>query len=206
LSAAVRPADSVIRVFGLAGDEVVREGLLSGVDRQPDMSVVGQAVDTREGLPAIARTRPHVALIDTSLGHERGIDACPVIRRACPSVACLLMASMTDERTLVEGAVAGAATIVPKQLRGNSTVDAIRAIVAGAGLFDFTATRRALDRLGTAYSPDGSAPLQQLLEQIGEGRNRAEIAGALGLARSEADALIDGLFEFIGLQPGDYPG
>lgn len=196
----------VIRVFGLAGDDVVREGMLSGVERQPDMSVVGEAVDARAALPAISRSQPDVALVDDRLGDERGVDACPAIREACPTVACLLLASMADPRTLVEGAVAGAATIIPKELRGTTTVDAIRAVAGGARLFDFPAPRRALGRLGSSFAPEGAAPLRRLLEDMSLGRSRTEIADDLGLAPSESAALVDELLSFVGLDATDYPG
>lgn len=196
----------MIRVFGLGGNEVVRQGVLSMIDGQPDMSVVGQAADSRGALPTIMDAEPDVIMVDAHLARQRGVDACPAIRQACPSIACVLMASMADERTLVEGAVAGAATIVPKQLRGSTMVDTIRAVAGGARLFDFPRNRHALDRLTDSFEPPPDIVLRRLLELMSQGRSRDEIGGELDLAGPEAGRLVDGLLQHVGLHPADYHG
>jgi two-component system response regulator DevR len=195
---------TVIRVFGLAGNDAVRQGVLSMIDCQPDMSVVGQAVDAHLALPTIIKAEPDVIMVDAHLARQRAMDACPAIRQACPSIACVLMASMADERTLVEGAIAGAATIVPKQLRGSTMVDTIRAVAEGARLFDFAGNRYALDRLANSFTTEPPAPLRQLLELMSTGWSRDEIADELDLSGPDAGRLVDRLLEHVGLQPTDY--
>jgi DNA-binding NarL/FixJ family response regulator len=148
-------------------------------------------------------------MVDAHLAQQRGIDACPAIRQACPSIACVLMASMADERTLVEGAIAGTATIVPKRLRGSTMVDTIRAVAGGARLFDFPGNRHALDRLAESFATVSSVQLGQLgqlLELMSEGWSRNEIALELGMAGPEAHQLVDRLLLHVGLHPTDYHG
>jgi DNA-binding NarL/FixJ family response regulator len=196
----------MIRVFGLAESEAVCHGLLSLIDDQPDMSVVGQAVDASDALPAIVEAGPDVIMVDAHLLRQRAMDACSAIRAACPSIACVLMASMADERTLVEGAIAGAATIVPKQLRGSTMVDTIRSVAGGARLFDFAGNRRALDRLAGTFTDEPEVPLRQLLELMSTGRTRSEMADELGLGGTDVDRLMDRLLTHVGLEPADYAG
>ena len=195
---------TLIRVFGLAGDDVVRQVVLSTIDRQPDMSVVGQAIDARDALPTIVAAAPDIVMVDAHLARQRTIDACPAIRAACPSIACVLMASLADERTLVEGVIAGAATILPKQLRGSTMVDTIRAVAEGARLFDFTDNRRALERLANTFDAEPPAPVQQLLELMSTGSSPEEMADQLRITPAEAEALVDHLLDHVGLHPSDY--
>ena len=181
---------AVIGVFGVAGDDVVRQGILSMIDGQVDMTIVGHALDSDFAISTVTDSRPDIVMIDAHLVRPRAIDARPAIRAACPSVTCVLIASMVDERALVEAALAGAATIVPKQLRGSTMVDAIRAVAKGARLFDFVGNRHALGRLTTSFTTSHQVDVRQLLELMSTGRTTVRIADELGLDGQDAARLL----------------
>lgn len=193
------------RVFGLAGDDVVRQGVLQLVAREPDLLAVGEAADVEAAMDGIARAHPDVALVDQHLGPVRGIDACRRIRRRFPDVACVLMASLADERTMVEGALAGAALVVARELRGTAMIDGIRAVRDGARLVDSDAAHRAVGRLGESLSPEPAVALRRLLELMADGRSRPEIARDLGVSTPDVDGLMDRLLRKVGFEPADYP-
>ena len=195
--------NAVIRVFGLASDDAVRQGVLSVIDGQADMSIVGHALDADFAVTTVIDAQPDIVMVDAHLARLRAIDASPAIRAACPSVACVLMASMADERALVEGALAGAATIVPKQLRGSTMIDAIRAVAGGARLFDFASNRHALSKLTTSFTTSPRVDLRQLLELMSTGWTMEQIAHELDQPGLDAARLVEQLLEHVGLPPTD---
>lgn len=60
-------APAVIRVALADDHHVVRSGIRSELERQPDIQVVGEASDGYEALTLVARVRPHVLLLDINM-------------------------------------------------------------------------------------------------------------------------------------------
>ena len=58
---------AIIRVALADDHHVVRSGIRSELERQPDMQVVGEAADGYEALSLVGRVRPHVLLLDINM-------------------------------------------------------------------------------------------------------------------------------------------
>jgi two-component system response regulator DevR len=88
----------------------------------------------RDGRDAILAWPPQVDIIDSRLPDGHGIDLCRTLRSAVPQVALLLHCSAItaeDEREALE---AGAAAVVPKSIRGEMLLAAIRLHASSGGL------------------------------------------------------------------------
>lgn len=194
--------DETLGVFLLDDHEVVRLGIAALIESQPDLEVVGQAATAAEALRAIGTSRPDVAVLDVRLEDGNGVEVCRDIRSNHPEIACLMLTSFPNDRTILDAAMAGAAGFAVKQLNGTDIVDAIRKVGQGQTLLDEAATRMALRRLNDSEL----GPLQRLspqetrvLELIGEGNTNRQIADEMYLAEKTVKNYVSNVLAKLGM-------
>ena len=115
-----------IRVLLADDHEIVREGLASLLEAQPDIEVIGQVGDGEMALDAARHTRPDVVVMDVSMPGMNGVEATRLLRAELPSVQVIAL-SMHEEMQIAEAMQqAGAATYVNKGGATELLIDAIR--------------------------------------------------------------------------------
>ena len=93
----------------LADDHmVVREGLKSLVNAQPDMHVVGEAENGGAACRAACELVPDVVVMDVSMPDMSGAEATERLRRECPRVKVLALTVYEDKSYLRQMLDAGA--------------------------------------------------------------------------------------------------
>ncbi|GAB3648075.1 response regulator transcription factor [Glycomyces tarimensis] len=174
-------------MFLLDDHEVVRRGLCELLEREGDISVVGEASGVAEALRRVPASRPDVLVVDARLPDGDGVEVCRRIRAVDDSIAVLVLTSYEDEETLFAAIEAGAAGFLLKQVRGTDLVDAVRKIASGSSLLDPRVTGTVLERLrtGSRVPPELEVLTEQerkILRLIGEGMSNREIAERMHLA------------------------
>jgi len=115
-----------IRILLVDDNEVVREGLKSILEPQPDIEVIGQATD---GLDAVAKAeelRPDVILMDAQMPVMDGTEATKRIKQSLPDVKVLFLTVYGD---YVGGALAaGASWYLTKDCRRQDLLEGIRVL------------------------------------------------------------------------------
>ncbi len=87
-----------IRVFLLDDHELVREGIRSLLESDPDIKVVGEASTAPEALTRVPLAKPDVAILDVRLEEGNGIEVCRDLRSINPKLTCLMLTSFADDR------------------------------------------------------------------------------------------------------------
>ena len=165
-----------------------REGLVTRVDLEPDLEVVGEASDEDEAIKVIGEVGPDIAVIDVSLKSSSGIDLVKAVKDRYPRVKTLVW-SMYDESLYAERALrAGALGYINKQYATDMIVDAIRTILAGELFISKELSAKMLRRVVAGNESDVS-PIESLSDReletfrlIGEGLATKEIAKAMQLS------------------------
>ena len=127
--------------------EVVRDGIKSLIDSQPDLTVVAEAASVAEAVRTAAAMKPDVIVMDVRLTDGSGIEATREIRANRPDTRVLMLTSFADDEALFASIMAGASGYVLKQIRGGELVRAIRTVGGGQSLLDPSVTSSVLDRL-----------------------------------------------------------
>jgi two-component system response regulator NreC len=110
---------------------VVREGLKQLLNSQPDMEVVGEAIDGREALEKAKSIRPDVTLLDIAMPGLSGLEAVPLIKEAVPNTKIVVL-SMHEKEAYVHRAFAsGALAYVLKASPSSDVLEGIRAANRG---------------------------------------------------------------------------
>lgn len=118
------------RIFLIDDHAIMRASLRSLLEREPDLTVCGEAASAASALAHIATLEVDLALVDVSLPDMNGIELVGLLRIDYPDLV-LVMLSGHVERTYVERAMqAGAHGYLVKGQSGK-LVDALRAIMEG---------------------------------------------------------------------------
>lgn len=189
-------------MFLLDDHEIVRRGVAQLVEAEADMTVVGEAGSAERALPEIRACRPDVAVLDVRLGDGNGIEVCRDIRAEHPNLPCLILTSFSDDRALLDAALAGAAGYVLKEIRSNELVVSIRRVASGAQLLDNAEIRMRMQRLreteeGRLY--DLTPQERKIFDLIGDGLSNKQIAGEMFLAEKTVKNYISNMFAKLGI-------
>ena len=194
-----------IRVFLVDDHEVVRAGLRSLLESEPDFEVVGEAGTVEQALARIPAARPTVAILDVRLPDGSGIEICRQIRADDPAIACLMLTSYADDEALMAAVLAGASGYVVKQVGGSDLVDDVRKVSNGKSLLDPAVTKRVLERLQSAAGEDPrlaslTGQERRILDRIAQGETNRQIAEGMFLAEKTVKNYVSNLLTKLGMQ------
>lgn len=169
---------------------VVRLGLRTLLESEPDMEVVGQAGDGVEAVKAAQELRPSVVVMDISMPNMDGLEATRRIRETCPESAILILTVHAHQRYLFPVLQAGAAGYVLKSTVDTELIGAIRTVAQGGAFLYPEATRLLLEdylaRRSSGQEQDSYQSLsereREVLKLIALGYTSADIAEQLVLS------------------------
>ncbi|MCW2868987.1 response regulator transcription factor [Actinacidiphila oryziradicis] len=179
-------ADSVIRVLLVDDHQVVRRGLRTFLEVQPDIEVVGEAGDGDEGVRRAEELLPDVILMDVKMPGTDGIGALRKLRESGSKARVLVVTSFTEQRTVVPALRAGAAGYLHKDVDPDALAGAIRSVHAGHVLLQPEVADALLSQEGAGSGHGRGNALtereREVLSLIADGRSNREIARALVLS------------------------
>ncbi|WP_285041280.1 response regulator transcription factor [Plantibacter sp. LMC-P-059a] len=193
----------MIRVFLLDDHELVRRGIIDVIEREPDLTVVGEAGTVHDAIARVDATTPDVVVLDVRLPDGSGVDACRDIRSAHPELPCIMLTAFDDDDAQQAAVLAGAQGWLLKDIRGAGLVSAIRQVSAGAQLMDAELVLRARRRLLDHPATDEARLTlreSQVLSRITEGMTNRQIGVDLGLAEKTVKNYVSGLLGKIGVE------
>lgn len=125
------PRGLAVRVLIADAHSLFREALVTALDGESDLDVVGEARDGLEAVAEAARTEPEVAVLDVDLPNCDGVRATSLIRERLPACRVVVLAAEEDHQTLADAIHAGANGYLTKASPLTDLVDAIRSVHRG---------------------------------------------------------------------------
>lgn len=153
--------------------ELIREGLRTLLDGEPDIRVVGEAKTANEALAFTRKLEPDVVVLDVRLPDRRGIEICGELQALSPSSRILVFSGIPEGSALVEAARAGADGFVSKEAPNAEIVDAVRRVAEGAAVVGADSAAAVFRHART--SPNESAKVAGLTDR------EREVLGLLSL-------------------------
>jgi DNA-binding NarL/FixJ family response regulator len=194
------------RVVLVDDHEVVRLGLLTLINDQPDLEVVGEAGTAAEAVRAVERLRPHVVLMDIRMPGEGGLEATRQITARFPETKVVMLTSFADDELVMRAIRAGAAGYVLKQVGNEELLRAIAAAARGEALLDPATTARLLARVRETERKieedafrDLSDREMDVLAEVARGKTNAEIGVVLNLSEKTARNYVSTILEKLQL-------
>jgi DNA-binding NarL/FixJ family response regulator len=181
------PSPDPARIVLVDDHPMVRERLAEVINREPDLSVCGEAEDRGGALEMIGRVRPRLAIVDLTLKRSNGLDLIKDLHVMHPELLILVL-SMQDENLYAERVIrAGAHGYITKQEATRKILDAIRQVMAGKIFLSGELSAEILARmLGRSKAATRTLDVLsdrelQVFGLVGEGFGTRQIAEQLGL-------------------------
>jgi DNA-binding NarL/FixJ family response regulator len=183
--------DKPISVLVADDHALIRLGVASVIDLQPDMELVGEAEDGVGAVAEYRRLRPDVALIDLQMPKMGGLDAIIAIREEFCSAHLIVLTTYAGDVQALKALKAGASGYLLKSTLRRELLEVIRAVHAGrfhvppdiAGEIGMNAMREML-----------SERELEVLLAVARGLPNKGVARALGISEETVKAHVKSIF------------
>jgi len=194
------------RILLVDDHAIVRLGLMTLLNDQPDMEIVAEASTAAEAVRAVEEVKPDVVLMDIRLPGEGGIEATRQVTARFPASKVVMLTSFADDDLVIRAISAGAVGYVLKQVGNEELLRAIRAAARGEALLDSSTTAKLLSRvreLDRKAQEDAFRELSDremdVLVHLARGRTNAEIGKLLNLSEKTVGNYVGTMFEKLHL-------
>jgi DNA-binding NarL/FixJ family response regulator len=126
----------MIRVLVIDDHALLRSGITAVLERQPDMTMVGEAASADQAVARARTLQPDVILLDVVMPRKSGFDVIADLGRVAPEAAVLMLSMQTSPSAIRRALNAGAAGYVAKHAPEADLVDAVRRVAAGSRYVD----------------------------------------------------------------------
>jgi two-component system NarL family response regulator len=184
-----------IRILLADDHPVVRLGLRTMLEAEPDLEVVGEAVDGAGAVAAFAEHRPDVTLLDLRMPGLTGPETITAIRKLAPEANIIVVTTYDADEDVFRAVQAGARGYLLKDTFAEGMLEAIRNVHAGRRLIDPAVAARLMDRLN---EPSLTSREMEVLELVARGMTNREIGAALSVGEETVKAHLKHVFVKLG--------
>lgn len=120
-----------IRVLIVDDHPLLREGIVSLIEKQADMAVAAEAADGTEALELFLRHRPDITLMDLRLPGMDGVEVMTRMLEQNQDARVIILTTYSGDALILRALKAGARAYLPKSLLRKELLDTVRAVHAG---------------------------------------------------------------------------
>ncbi len=168
-----------IRILIADDHPVVREGLVSLVERRPQMKVVAQARSGQEALEMFRLHRPDITLMDVRMPQMDGLETTIAIRAEFPQARIMLLSTFDAIEDVYHGLQVGAKAYLLKDMQPDALIQAIHTVHGGSTCVPQELAAKLAERLSHAELTPRE---QEVLRLMVAGNSNQEIGKSLYIA------------------------
>jgi len=198
-----------ILVLVIEDNRLVREGLAALLNEQPDFTVVAAAEGGNAGLLQVRETKPHVVLVDATLGSHDSHRLVESVRKEVPQSKVIVMDLLPAREDIIEFIKAGANGFIVKDATIDDFVRTIRSVAEGADVVPPALTATLMSHIvdqAVARSTEAVLEAVQMTKRereitslIAEGLSNKEIAQRLNIATYTVKSHVHNILEKLAL-------
>jgi len=184
-----------IRVFSVDDHPLLREGIATLVNNQPDMMLVGEASTGSEAIQQFKQHMPDVTLLDLRLPDMSGIDVLIAIRSEFPAARIVMLTTFEGDVEVQRALQAGARGYLLKNMPPVELLDVIRQVHEGKKRIPPEIASQLLEHL----SDEGLTQREvEVLREVADGNRNREIAERLFISEETVKVHIKHIMEKLG--------
>jgi len=171
---------SKITVLLVDDHALVRRGFRRMIEDDPEITVVGEASDGKQGVELAQQLKPRVIVMDFAMPNMDGVQATREILRHLPKTAILILSMYSEENYVRNAFDAGALGYILKNAMDIDLPAAIKDAAAGKRVVDpgLLSVERGPDDTFDKLTPRE----KQVLQLVAEGNSNKEIAAILNIS------------------------
>jgi DNA-binding NarL/FixJ family response regulator len=186
---------------------MVRSGLISLLDGDPDVTVVGEASDGAQAVAVARRTDPDVVLMDIRMPELDGLSATRQLVLQGVRARVLVLTTFDLDEYVFEALRSGASGFLLKDAPAEELLRAVRVVARGDAVLSPAVTRRVIEEFAATRPVARTEPSDELtpreleiLGYLGRGMSNAEIAADLVLSESTVKTHVSRVLLKLGLR------
>jgi DNA-binding NarL/FixJ family response regulator len=198
----------IIRVLIVDDQRLMREGLRTLLEMEPDIQVVGEAEEGAAALQVFQQHQPDVVLMDIRMPGVDGVEATRRLQERWPEARVIILTTFDDDEYVFDGLRAGALGYLLKDVSGSELAEAIRTVASGGALIEPSVARKVVAEFAR-LAPARRAPSEGLPEPLSDreleilhclarGLTNREIAAELFLAEGTVKNYVTRILSKIG--------
>jgi two-component system NarL family response regulator len=185
-----------IRILIVDDHPALRAGLRALITSQPDMQVIAESGDGREGLEMFRQHRPDIVLMDLRLPGMSGVEAILAICSEFPTARVIVNTTYDTDEDIHRAIQSGAKSYLLKDMPQEEIFAVIRAVHSGHEALPAQVEQRLHERM---RRPELTKREMAVLERLFKGRSNKEIAEDLDISEDTVKFRLKGLFSKLGV-------
>jgi two-component system, NarL family, response regulator LiaR len=182
---------------------IVRQGLRTYLELQPDLLVVGEAANGSEAMAVVKESLPDIVLMDLVMPVMDGVDATRAITAMSPSTRVIVLTSFSEDEKVFASIKAGAQGYLMKDVLPSDLVAAIRTVNRGEAQLDPEIARKVMQEFA---NPQPVAPKHDLTDRelevlrlIAQGKSNKDISEDLVLSEKTVKTHVSNILQKLHL-------
>ncbi|GAX90286.1 response regulator [Effusibacillus lacus] len=195
----------MIRVMLVDDHTVLRDGIRSILDIEPDMEVVGEAVSGNEVVEKVRACSPHVILMDINLPDKNGVEVTALVKQKFPECKILVLTMFDHDEYFMSALRAGADGYLLKDATSEQVVEAIRTVHKGDSIIHPSMTKKLITYHQRQSEPKASdneltEREKEVLLGLVKGLSNKEIAAQLYISDKTVKIHISKIFKKLNVK------
>ncbi|HYX13040.1 MAG TPA: response regulator transcription factor [Nostoc sp.] len=185
-----------IRVLIVDDHAIVRKGLATIINRDPEMTAIAQAEDGQQAIAAFREHQPDVTLMDLRMPKMGGVEAIMAICAEFKQARIAVLTTYDGDEDIYRGLQAGAQGYLLKDAKPGELLNAIRAIHNGQKYIPPEVGAKLLQRMS---NPELSERELEVLRLMAQGMGNQEIGTVLSIGESTVKSHVNRILSKLGV-------
>ena len=187
---------TTIRVLIVDDHSIVRQGLATIINRDPEMTVIAQAEDGEQAIAYFGEHQPDVTLMDLRMPQMGGVEAITAICVQFKPAQIIVLTTYDGDEDIYRGLQAGAKGYLLKDAKPNELLNAIRIVNRGQQYIPPEVGAKLVQRMS---NPELSDRELEVLRLMGQGMSNSDIATALTIGESTVKSHVNRILSKLGV-------
>lgn len=184
-----------IRILTVDDHPLIRQGIASMLEVEPDLELVGEAADALGGLEQFRRLLPDIALVDLQMPGMGGIEMTRRLREEYPHARVVILTTYRGDANARDALAAGACGYMLKSSLRGELIEGLRRVAQGKRCLSAEISEEIAQHVGEETL---TARELSILSALAEGWENKRIANTLGISSETVKSHLARVFEKIG--------